>query len=83
MFIQAGMVEIINNNFDGLSYVSKINTDADIVQFQTLYKYLYNPVMPMHLGAVALITGQGMSGGKLGFYANFKNSGQVPSLITG
>lgn len=74
MFIEAGMVEIIYDMFDGSSYVSKINTDADIIQFSALYKYFYNPVMPMHLGAIALITAQRMGGGKLGFHTNFKNS---------
>jgi hypothetical protein len=62
MFIQIGMVDVFNDVPDGLLYVSKVDADADIVQFTALYKNLNSPVMSVHMPAVAIITGERMGG---------------------
>src|SRR5208337_330062 len=54
--------------------VAEIYTYANVVEFGAPDKYLYHPVVPVDPCAVAGVSPQAVSRGKVALYVNFKNS---------
>jgi hypothetical protein len=68
------VIKILYGFSYGPLHFSEINADANSVQLPASHKNFHDPVMSMHLGAVAGIVLQGVGSGKFGCYRDFKNS---------